>query len=145
MDETAVRSKLLAYAPLTALIDADIRLDSDLTLYSDVLLGSSASSFAPILRVGKLPAITYKQISASRQQYGVLQPLYQYSLWASTYAGVKELEAAFIAALDDVNGTSNIFAKYINNKIVSYEEDTKIYSMFIDVEYSYLAKENFEE
>ena len=124
MDEVAVRSKLLAYAPLTALI---------------------GTRFYPVLRVGTLPAITYRQIAVARQQYGVLQPLYQYSLWSSTYSGIKELETAFIAALDDVNGTGNIFAKYINNKLVNYEEDTKIYSMFIDVEYAYLAKQNFEE
>ena len=124
LNEEAIRDKLLDYQPLADLVGTRI---------------------FPLLRFGDMPSITFQQISQPRQQYGTIEPRYQFSLWCNTYSELKQLETAFIDATEHLTEIDGIVATYIEGNLTNYEEDTKIYSKFIDIFIRYVKTEQFED
>ena len=81
---------------------------------------------------GTLPAVTYSKVSGIRHVQLDGTPSSAHSRfrldgWASSYSGVKALEAALMAAMDGLSGAVGAMAP-----IDFYEDDTGIYRISVD-------------
>lgn len=95
-----------------------------------------------------LPAVYYKKISednkrsATEGQYGLLNPIYQVSIFALTYSGLKAIEKAVKDALINYQGSMGdieIQGCFIVSEIDDHEikETFETYIMHLDFEFYY--------
>lgn len=124
--EEAVRSRVIGYAGVTALIGTrmyPVKLPQDVTY----------------------PALTYAVIAAPREHLmvadaGVIGALIQVSVWAETMATAKALAIQVAASLNRFHGTVLgvvIQETWIENESDGWEDEAKVYHIPIDVRVNY--------
>ncbi|MBE3590007.1 MAG: DUF3168 domain-containing protein [Firmicutes bacterium] len=124
--EADLRSCLVAYAPLAALVSSRI--------YPLALPESPT-----------LPAISYQRISRRNERtmgspVAVQVARFQLDCWAQSYGQAKDVAAQVMAALDGRSGAmggTTILDAHVVSELDLYEPDTKLYRVTVDVEVAY--------
>lgn len=92
-----------------------------------------------------LPALTYRVISGmEHHNIDVAYPRFQFSCFAKTYGGAKELcnevQSAFQRMKVPIGGTSGkamIAGEILNEIDMGWSEDTEVYGIFTDIRLIY--------
>lgn len=86
-----------------------------------------------------MPAVTYAEISCPRvhtmgKDPGLKYPRFQFTAWATTYAGAKAVAEQIRLAIQDYTTTTGttIQASILDNELDTYDPDTGHYGIPVD-------------